>query len=362
MLMVLSVLVTGCAKKSDASVTVEQSQNNTVGFLLRNTTEPFLKEYAESMVAAAAKEKVDLRILDANGDEKTQLEQLDVLITQGVRSFVIIAQSSKLTETIAKKIAVCGGYASFSNTPPTIQALKESKRLYYASSPEISCGRIQAAILDDYFKKNPKQLTSDKMVSVLMLEGSASHPAQKYRFIGFNSGLIQAGYTVTYLDTKDAGWSAVLAQPIMDRWLSEYRNSFDVVIAQNDDMAMGAIASLMAKKYTDTPAGDEDTDGDGLYIRVPVIGADGTDEAVESMNNHLLYATVLQDSKLQSLTALELVLACQKNGTAVEYTTSTGISAPTAVMAEEPMTDRDVLDQCFLIPFKPVYSSSDIKQ
>ena len=126
-LLVLSVLVTGCAKKSDAAAEVEQSQNNTVGFLLRNTTEPFLNEYTTSIVAAAAKEKVDLRILDAKGDEKTQLEQLDVLITQGVRSFVVIAQSSKLTETIAKKISACGGYASFSNTPPTIQALKESK-------------------------------------------------------------------------------------------------------------------------------------------------------------------------------------------------------------------------------------------
>src|SRR5574344_251841 len=151
------MLMTGCVKRPDTkSRAAAQPQNKTIAFLIRNTEEPFLQEYARHIVTEAAERKINLQIMDAFGDKTTQLDQLDALLVQGVTNYVIIAQDTSLTDTIAKKIAAVNGCACFANIPPTISALKKSGRFYYASSPEIACGRIQADLLNEYFIANPK--------------------------------------------------------------------------------------------------------------------------------------------------------------------------------------------------------------
>jgi MglB-like protein len=87
---------------------------------------------------------------------------------------------------------------------------------------------------------------------------------------------------------------------------------------------------------------------------VPVIGVDGTETGVRSMNENKMYATVLQDSIGQSTTAFELVYQVAANGSAIGYTTKAGLSAAKAVTGEDPVTDKTILDQCFLVPFKPI--------
>src|SRR5574344_833442 len=329
LILVCTILLTGCAKKNEIKTTIApQPKDNSIALLIRNTQEPFLQEYLQNVVHEASEKNVVLKIMDAVGDESIQIDQLDALIAQGVTNYIVLAQSEALTETIADKVAAVNGSICFSNTPPTIAALKKSTRFYYASSPEISCGRIQANLLNAYFTAHPTKLKGKNMY-LLLLEGKKSHPAQKYRRFGLTDELTKLGYSVNIVASQYADWSAALAQPIMDRWLSTYRGAFNAVVTENDSMALGAIASLVDKKYTDTPDGTSDKDGDNLFIKVPVVGADGTNEAIDAMKHNMMYATVLQDSKLQSSTALSLILECMKNGTAVGYTTPEGISAPT---------------------------------
>ncbi|MGL4985737.1 MAG: hypothetical protein ACRC5H_01190 [Treponemataceae bacterium] len=113
-------------------------------------------------------------------------------------------------------------------------------------------------------------------------------------------------------------------------------------------MALGAVESLVSNKYT------KDDISDGTNLLVPVIGVDGTAAAQDSMKANKLYATVLQDEITQSETAFELVYEVAKNGTAIGYTTSAGISAATMVTDEPPSNDASVINQCWLIPFKPI--------
>lgn len=327
---------------------------NKVGVLMRNDTDAFLQGYIQSIYDYSKKENIPIELYACNDDVAVQIDQLKTLLLNGVRYFVIVAVNTDITEQMTRLIQSQGGAAAFSNIAPSIQALKVGQNFYYASSPENVAGFYQAQILDNYFKAHPEKI-SDKTLNILYFNGEYGHPAQVYRKSGFLAGIKSMGYDVNILAEVGANWIESTSKQTMDNWIDSYRGQFDAIVAQNDAMALGAIQSLLEHSYTDdssSPASD--TDNDGTVLRVPVLGVDATEDGKNSMSRNQLFATVLQDSKTQAETALELVWECKKHGTAIGYTTSSGISGAKEVTDEAPVSDGAVLKQCYVVPFVPV--------
>jgi len=347
MLVVLLILAVVCGtvfaqggKEASSSGTIK------MGALIRNLNEQFVKDYAENLKKLAAQNGVELNLQDAQGNVATQLDQLNTLLTQGYKYFVIISQDPSATEQMAQLIAAVGGGAAFSNIQPSVEALKVGKDFYLASSPEAVAGQYQAQIIDDYFTKYPDKAPG-KVLNILYLQGQLGHPAQVNREAGMIDELKARGYTVNFIARDTANWTPDQAQEKMDTWLAAFRGKFNLVVAQNDGMALGAVESLITNGFTKANADD------GTILTVPVLGIDATADALNSMDQNKLYATVLQDSVGQSSTAFELMLTMAKNGTA-NGSVAWGLSPATKVIAEEPATDPAVIGQCYLVPFKPV--------
>lgn len=337
----------GCGKNSS-------SQKEVIGVLLRNDNEAFFQAYKKGLLESAQKLNVTLQIYSANNDAAIQIDQIKTMLLNGVKNFVIIAYSTDLTEQITKIINSQGGSAAFSNVIPSVEALKVGKNFFYASSPETDAGNFQAQIIDNYFKKNPGKL-SGKTLNVVYFNGEYGHPAQIYRKVGVMEGLQKLGYTVNIVAEYGANWDRASARQYLDLLIEGSGKKFDVVIAQNDEMALGAVDSLVSHGLVDNPSSPtKDTDNDGTALIVPVLGVDATDAGKASMASNQMYGTVLQDANAQAATALELVCQCMKNGSAQGYTTQGGLKAATQVTKEAPLTDSAVIGQCFVVPFVPV--------
>jgi len=325
-----------------------------IGALIRNLDEQFVADYAANIKSLAAKAGVELKLLDSRSDQATQLDQLNVLLTQGVKFFVIVPNQTEATEQMAKLIAERKGGAAFSNIQPSVAALKVSKNFFLASSPESVAGQIQADIIDKYFQKNPKKLAPGKTINALFLLGQLGHPAQKYRTDAVKAGLVARGYKLNVIAEDTANWKPDEAQQKMDAWIAAYNGKFNIVITNNDGMALGAVESLLTAKYVDDPSDlTKDTDGDGTVLKVPVLGVDATQVALKSMAENKLYATVLQDAVGQASTAFELVLA-MANGTYKPGFVAWGLKPESKPGAEAPANDAAVIGQCYLVPFKAV--------
>ena len=325
-----------------------------VGVLLRNNTEAFLQSYQQGLESAAARNGITLQIYSANSDAAIQIDQLKTLLLNGFRYFVIVPQSTDITEQMAKIISSKGGAAAFSNIIPSVETLKVSPNFFYASSPEMDAGAFQAQILDSYFKRNPDRIDG-KALNLVYFNGEYGHPAQIYRRIGVMAGLRQLGYTVNVVGEFGANWASSSARQSLALWLEGDHADFDAVIAQNDEMALGAIEAMVRYGYVDSVASPtRDLDNDGTAMQVPVIGVDATEAGKSSMASNQLYGTVLQDANAQAETALELVWQCATSGSAQGFTTSAGLSAARSVTEEAPLTDGAVLSQCFVVPFVPV--------
>lgn len=318
-----------------------------IGALIRNLDEQFVADYAANLKVLADKAGVELKLLDSRSDQATQLDQLNTLLTQGVKYFVIVPNQTEATEQMAKAIQAVGGGAAFSNIQPSVAALKVGKNFFLASSPESVAGTIQADIIDKYFQKNPGKLASGKTINALLLLGQLGHPAQKYRTDAVLAGLKAKGYKVNVIAQDTANWKPDEAQQKMDAWIAAYDGKFNIVIANNDGMALGAVESLLTAKYTKADAAD------GTVLKVPVIGVDATQVALKSMDQNKLYATVLQDAVGQSSTAFELALAMAQGKYKPGFK-AWGLSPETKVGDEAPANDASVIGQCYLVPFKAV--------
>ncbi len=80
----------------------------------------------------------------------------------------------------------------------------------------------------------------------------------------------------------------------MEQWLSEYPDTIELVISNNDDMALGAIDALERAQ----------TEG------VNVIGIDGTTPGLEAIENGKLLGTVSSNKEAYCDAILELAASC----------------------------------------------------
>jgi len=211
-------------------------------------------------------------------------------------------------------------------------------------------GSYQADLIADYFDKNPDKAPG-KTVNMILLNGQLGHPAQVNRKAGLLAQLKKRGYTVNITAEDTANWTPDQAQQKMDAWIASQWGKFNVVAAQNDGMALGAVESLITAGKTKADASD------GTILEVPVLGIDATPAALASMKENKLYATVLQDAVGQSNTAFDVIYQVA-TGAYKAGNAAGGTPAATAPIDEPPANDASIITQCYLVPFVPVDKNS----
>ncbi|MDR1253210.1 MAG: substrate-binding domain-containing protein [Treponema sp.] len=322
-----------------------------IALLMRNMDEQFLKDYSDNIRKLAAQQSVDLNVQDARSDSATQLTQLQTLLNQGYKYFVIVPCVSELSEQMNQEIQARGGAAAYSNIQPTVASLKVGTNFFFASSPEFVGGRYQGQLIADYFDKNADK-APNKTINALLILGQLGHPAQVNREAGLLAELKTRGYTVNVVARDTANWTPDQAQQKMDAWIAAYRGRFNVVAAQNDGMALGAVESLIQNGFTKSDASD------GTILTVPVLGIDATGDAINSMKENKLYATVLQDAVGQSAAAFDVIHQIA-TGSYRPGNAAGGTPAATTPIDEAPANDASIIGQCYLVPFVPVDKNSD---
>ena len=323
-----------------------------IALLMRNLEEQFLMDYATNVRKLAAEKGVDLNVQDARRDAQTQLTQLETLLNQGYRHFVIVPDDGALSDQMNRMIQEKGGSAAYSNTQPTASSLKIGKNFFFASSPEFVGGRIQGGLIADYFDKNTDKAPG-KVLNMILINGQMGHPAQVNRRAGLMAELATRGYTVNIIaEGTSPNWAPDQANELMNAWIAAFRGQFNVVAAQNDGMALGAVQAMIENGLV------KDDTSDGTRLTVPVLGVDATGDAIASMRRNELYATVLQDAVGQSSAAFDVVYQVA-TGTYKPGNAAGGTPAATATIDEAPANDPSIIGQCYLVPFAPIDKNSD---
>ncbi len=211
---------------------------------------------------------------DGNNDANEQLKQVETMITDGVDAIILNPQD-------ADACAACVDAADEAGIPVFgVNTMVNSDKLTaYVGSQDVGAGEEIMQFMIDYMKKDA--------FNIVVLEGPMGQSAQLQRWEGINNVLADnKGIEILAYDT--ANWSRSEAMTLMETWLTTYGDKIDAVVAENDEMALGARQAIE----------------DGGYD-IPCIGIDGITDAVAAVKEGRMIASDFQDAEGQISGAID---------------------------------------------------------
>jgi len=271
-----------------------------VGVSMALFDDNFLTVLRNGIQSYAGANGVQVQIEDAQNDVAKQLDQINNFIASGVDAIVVNPVDTSATQAMSDAAAAAGVPLVYVNRQPVnLDALPDNQA--FVASNEVDSGTLETIALCDNWAGEGKT-----EVNVYVLQGELSNQAAVQRTQDIYD-VIEAGkckVKVNVIDQQTANWSRDQAQNLMTNWLST-GTAFDGVIANNDEMAIGAIQAMKA-------AGID-------MATVQVGGVDATQDALAAMQAGDLDVTVFQNAKAQGEGALNAAVALAK-GEAVDQT------------------------------------------
>ena len=133
-------------------------------------------------------------------------------------------------------------------------------------------------------------LNKDGKIQFVLLKGEPGHPDAEARTKYVVEQLHAQGIQTEQLFIDTGMWDAALAKDKVDAWLSSSKaNDIEVIISNNDGMALGALEATKAHGK-----------------KLPIFGVDALPEALQLIKKGELAGTVLNDGVNQGKAVVEL--------------------------------------------------------
>jgi ribose transport system substrate-binding protein len=274
LLAILTALAIGAAGAAHAEVRVAVS--------MTAFDNPFLTIIRKSIEAkAAATGDVDVAFEDAQLDVAKQLNQVQNFIADGYDALIVNPVDGDSTVVITQEAVAAGVPLVYVNHPPIdIASLPEG--VSFVGSDEIQSGTMQT--------EEVCALLGGKG-DVLVMVGPLENHSALTRTKDIHDVIARPDCSgMKVVEEQSANWNRNEAQDLMTNWLTA-GTPFDAVIANNDEMAIGAILAMKA-------AGVKMDD-------VVVAGIDATPDGLAAMEAGDLDVTVFQNARKQGETALD---------------------------------------------------------
>jgi methyl-galactoside transport system substrate-binding protein len=263
----------------------------------------------EEKIQKATEDVFVLTTVDGQNSQIIQNEDIDKWINKKVPLLIINPVDRLSVYSIIEKAKKNGTKVIFFNREPLAQDMALYDSVYYVGADASESAKIQAQIIMELFG-NDSQLNNfdkngDGIIQAVILKGEQGHQDAEARTKVVVETLLDAGYKVEVLDISIANFDRQSAKTAMDGLIATHGQNIEVVISNNDAMALGAIESLTEKGYF------IDTDKNGKIDRdsevwMPVVGIDGLDIAMEQIDSGYLYGTVFNDSQNMAEAIAEL--------------------------------------------------------
>ena len=245
---------------------------------------------------------INVEVMDASQSQLTQNEQVKSLIEKGCDVICVNLVDRTEPTTITdlaenKQVPII-----FFNRELVAEDLERWSELYYVGADALQSGVFEGELAANAFKTNAKMdKNGDGICQYVVLEGEAGHQDSIVRTEHSVNTLIENGVEAEKLGYAMANWNRAQAQTKTAALLTQFSGKIELIIANNDDMALGAIDALR-----DSQIPREDWPG--------VVGIDGTDAGLLAVENGEMLGTVYNDKEGQAREMLNLAFAIATNG------------------------------------------------
>jgi len=257
---------------------------------------------------------IEFQNFDANNNQGTQLEQVQTAVTNGFNVLVVNLVTSGSADAAQQIIEAAGNIPviffnrAVEGDGEEHTVLDANDNIAFIGTDAPEAGHMQGKMIGEFLVENydAVDLNGDGQISYAMFMGDAANVEAIYRtqygVEDANAVLAEAGKPeLVYFDENNSdkyqldpngAWSSAAAFDFMSVNLAGYSeangNMIELIIANNDDMAIGSISALQAAGYNL---------GDGECTKIPVFGVDATQVAQDAIADDTMTGTVKQDAE-----------------------------------------------------------------
>ena len=255
-----------------------------------NGDSEFILRFNASLKAYARNRDVEIEFFDAKNSSSMQLNQIYSSISSK-DSLIINLVDPKMASEIIYHAKSYGNRIVFFNRKPSDADLKKYDRAWYVGTNSSAAGRYQFEIIHDYLNEiKGVDRNKDGVLNIVILQGEIDHTDTKGRTEQIKKMLDEAGIKYSIISENYDNWDSKAAfEDVKAQAAKVGLKNIDMIIANNDSMAVGAVDYLNTAGYN---LGREHKDK-SKYI--PVFGVDGIPNATEYINQDKMTGTVFAD-------------------------------------------------------------------
>lgn len=280
----------GIKKSIRIGVTLYRGDDSFIN-TIRSNLEEQAKEYEKETGV-----KVVMEVVDAKGSQNTQNSQVDRFISLGCNAICVNMVDRSMASNIIGKAMDADIPVVFFNREPVEEDMRRWEKLYYVGENAKESAFLQGNMLVNAYKKDPLSLdlNGDGKVSYVLLEGENSHQDSLIRTEWSIQTLKDSHVPLEKITGGIANWDRSQASAWMEQWLTQYPDQIELVICNNDDMALGAADALERNHITK---------------QVKIVGIDGTPQGLEGIRSKRLFGTVQCDNEEYARTIFRIAAA-----------------------------------------------------
>ena len=298
-LCLLSTSLVSCGKKDEGEVSV----------FYYTYSDTYISSVRSSMDKLLRGSGIGYNNYDANSNQTTQTEQIDTAIAKGSRLLIVNivdTGSDDAAKNIVSKAKAANIPLIFFNRSVSEAVVSSYDKCVFIGTDYEMAGHMQGELIGNYVLKNYStlDLNGDGKISYVMFKGQQGNAeaeartkygvedADKVLEAGGKSKLVfyDSKNSSKYLVDQGGNWSAQAANDYMKTILSAYSesssNMVELVIANNDEMALGALSALQEAGYNKSGG-----------KTIPVFGVDATDAAKAKIADGVMTGTIKQDGE-----------------------------------------------------------------
>ena len=303
----------------------ESASDLRVGVFYYNYADAYISTVRTAMDAELEELGVEYQNFDAQTNQATQTDQINTAITDGYNLLVVNVVENASPDAAQNVVDAAKQQnipVIFFNRDFDVSVLESyAENCAFVGTDPAEAGHMQGQAIGEYLVANydTVDLNGDGTISYVMFKGQEGNPEAEYRtqygVEDANAVLEEAGKpamafydpsnTQKYLVDQTGAWSAQAATDYMNTILGQYNdgnnNMVELVIANNDNMAEGAISALQSVGYN-VEGGDK---------TIPVYGVDALASAVEKIDAGIMTGSVKQDGEAMAATIASLVTNIQ---------------------------------------------------
>ncbi|WP_422746764.1 substrate-binding domain-containing protein [Mycobacterium sp. WMMD1722] len=250
-----------------AGDTAANSDTTRVGVTVYDMSS-FITAGKEGMDQYAKDNNIELVWNSANLDVATQASQVDSMINQGVDAIIVVpVQADSLGPQVAS--------AKAKGIPlvPVNAALDSPDVAASVQPDDVAAGEQEMQMMADRLGGRG---------NIVVLQGPLGQSGELDRTKGINNVLSRyPDIKILAMDT--ANWKRDEAVNKMKNWISGFGTQINGVVAENDDMGLGALQALKEAGRTD----------------VPIVGIDGIEDGLNAVKSGEFIGTSLQNGTVE---------------------------------------------------------------